>query len=234
MPSAQKVEVDEPLRKPADEDLHLLLRETHASNIRELNSLHRRGSVLFAQGEPAHGVYILRTGRAAVSISSSEGRIVILRIAQPGDLLGVNSVLQNATYDTTVKTLEPCRVDFIPRREFIELVGNNTGAVAVMKLLSRELAELTDRASSLLLPQKARARLAQVLLQCSKEPGGNNCRARVIDKVLTHEQIAQMIGSSRETVTRLLADLARRQIIGTTSDSIVIRDLAGLEEAART
>jgi len=234
MPSAQKVEVDEPLRKPADEDLHLLLRETHASNIRELNSLHRRGSVLFAQGEPAHGVYILRTGRAAVSISSSEGRIVILRIAQPGDLLGVNSVLQNATYDTTVKTLEPCRVDFIPRREFIELVEHNAGAVAVMKLLSRELAELTDRATSLLLPQTARARLARVLLQCSKEPGGNDPRARVIDKVLTHEQIAQMIGSSRETVTRSLADLARRQIIGTTSNSIVIRDLASLEEAART
>ena len=159
----------------------MLLREIHASNIRDLNSAHGRGSVLFAQGEPAHGVFILRTGRAAVSISSSEGRVVILRIAQPGDPLGLNSVLQNATYDTTVKTLEPCRVDFIPRREFIELVEHNAGAVAVMKLLSRELAELTDRATSLLLPQTARARLARVLLQCSKEP--NDSRARVIDKV---------------------------------------------------
>ena len=235
MPSAQKVEIDEPLRRPAGEDLHLLLREIHASNIRNLNSLHGRGSVLFAQGEPARGVYILRTGRATVSIASSEGRVVILRMAQAGDVLGLNCVLRNATYETTVKTLESCRVDFIPRRELIELVENNNGGtVAVMKLLSRELAELTDRASSLLLPQTARARLAQVLLQCSKEQAGNNSRARVIDKVLTHEQIAQMIGSSRETVTRLLASLNRRQIIRTTSDSIVISDLAALEEAART
>src|SRR5215211_3788823 len=114
MSSAQHVELDEPAGRPASGDLQLLLGELHASNIRYLDSVNRRGKVLFAEGEPARGVYILRSGRAAVSISSIEGRVVIVRMAQPGDVLGLNPVLRGAAYDTTVKTLESCRTDFIP------------------------------------------------------------------------------------------------------------------------
>ena len=234
MPSAQHVERNESPERNVAGDLHSLLRELHASNIGNLDSLHGRGSVLFAEGEPARGVYILRSGKVSVSISSSEGRVVILRMAQAGDVLGLNAVLRNSTHEATVKTLEPCRVNFIPRSELIGLMENSDdGAAAVIKLLSRELTELTDRARSLLLPQTARARLAQLLLQWSKEPQGNNSRSRVIDRVFTHEEVAQMIGSSRETVTRLLASLSRRQIIHVTSDSIFIRDRAGLEEMTR-
>jgi CRP/FNR family transcriptional regulator, cyclic AMP receptor protein len=233
MPSAQHVEIDEPLGRSGggSTDLHSFLGEINSLNIRNLDSLHGRGSVLFAEGEPARGVYVLRTGRAAVSISSREGRIVTLRMVQAGDVLGLNAVLRDSTYEATVKTLEPSRVNFISRAELIALVENSdTGAVAVMRLLSRELAQLTERARSLLLPQTAGARLAQLLLQWSKEPQENNSRSRVIDKVFTHEEVAQMIGSSRETVTRLLASLSRKEIIRITSDSIVIRDLAALEE----
>src|SRR5262249_53081624 len=102
MPSAQHREIEKPLAVTADQqrvDLHSLWREIPASNIHALSSLHSRGSILFAEGEPARGVYILRTGRATVSISSSEGRIVMLRMAQAGDVLGLNSVLRNSSYD---------------------------------------------------------------------------------------------------------------------------------------
>jgi CRP/FNR family transcriptional regulator len=220
------------MERPDAEEPHWLLREIHALNIRSFSSLHGRGSMLFAEGEPARGVYMLRTGRATVSISSSEGRVVILRLAQPGDLLGLNAVLRSSTYEATVRMLGPSRVDFISRSELMELLENSDdGAGAVMKLLSRELAELTERARILLLPQTARARLAQLLLRWSREPQGNS-RSRVFDKVFTHEQIAQMIGSSRETVTRLLASMSRRKIVRVTSNSILIRDGAALEKMA--
>lgn len=233
MPSAQHVEINETSQRPAAEDLHSLLGNVHALNSRNLDSLHSRGTVLFAEGEQARGVYVLRTGRATVSISSSEGRVVILRLVQAGEVLGLNAVLSNSTYDATVKTLEPSRVNFIPRVELMELLeSSDTGAISVINLLSRELTQLTDRARSLLLPQTARGKLAQLLLQFSKEPQGND-RSRVIDKVFTHEEVAQMIGSSRETVTRLLASLSRQEIIRITSDSIFIRDRATLEEMAR-
>ena len=150
MPSAWKIERDEPLNGQVDEiraDLQSLLREIRAANIHNLNSLHGRGAILFAEGEPARGVYILRTGRATVSISSSEGRIVMLRLAQPGDVLGLNAVLGNRSYDTTVKALEPCRTDFISRVELIDFMQQSqTGTQAILKILSREVTELTDRA----------------------------------------------------------------------------------------
>ena len=236
MPSAQHVKIEEPLElSAAGGELHSLLGEIDALSIHNLDSLHGRGSVLFAEGDPARGVFILRTGKATLSISSSEGRVVILRMVEAGDVLGLNAVLRNSTYEATVKILAPSRVNFISRSELMELIANSdAGAVAVIKLLSRELVQLTERARSLLLPQTARARLAQLLLQWSKEPSESNSRSRVIAKVFTHEEVAQMIGSSRETVTRLLAAFSRRLIIQITSGSILVRDRAALEEMARS
>ena len=236
MPSAQRKQIAEPQGLSADElrnDLNSFLHAIHASNISNLNLLHGRGRVLFAEGEPARGVYILRTGRAMVSITSSEGRIVMLRLARPGHVLGLNSVLRNCPYDTTVKTLEPCRTDFISRVELMELLRQNqAGAQAVLNVLSRELTELTDRAKLLLLPQTVQGRLANLLLEW---PEGNNSDASRtrLDKAFTHEEIAQMICSSRETVTRLLASLSKQRVIRVTTDSILICDRRALENIAQ-
>ena len=169
----------------------------------------------------------MRTGSATVSISSREGRIVTPRLARAGDVLGLNSVLRSSSYDVTVKTLEPCRTDFIPRAELNELIEkSHAGARAILKILNHELTELTERTRSLLLPQTANARLARLLLEWSE-------KSVRIDRVFTHEEIAQMICSSRETVTRTLASLGRRKIIEITSDSILIRDEAALERMAQ-
>lgn len=230
MPSARQVEIDEYPRDEMRTDLHSLLREIRASNVSNLNSLHGRGKVLFSEGEPARGIYIVRTGRASVSITSKEGRVVILRMATTGDVLGLNSVLSGSSYDATVKTLDPCRTDFIPRSELIDLLERPPGAKAMLALLSKELTELTNRTRSLLLSQTAGARLAMLLLDWSRQNGSNT--PEQIDKAFTHEEIAQMICSSRETVTRLLASLSRRQIIQINSGSILIRNRAALEAMA--
>jgi len=227
MPSAQKIEIEEPagLAMKAGIDFPSLLQTIHGANVSNLSLLHPRGKILFAEGEPARGVHLLRTGRATVSISSSEGRVVILRLAKAGDVLGLNSVLQNAAYETTVKALEPCRTDFISHTELIELMRKSqTVTNAITKILSRELAELTNRAKSLVLPQTAVAKLARLLLELSKENG--------LDKIFTHEEFAQMICTSRETVTRLLANLDKRQIISVTSGNILICDRAALQTIA--
>lgn len=214
-------------------DLHSLLHTIRPSNLSYFNSLHGRGKVLFAEGEPARGVYILRTGRAAVSISSSEGRNVIVRLTQTGDVLGLNSVLRNSFYDTTVKTLEPCSTEFIPRSELMELMEKSeTAARAILKILSHELSEVMDRARSLLLPQTASAKLATLLFEWCNGDGCDRDGKVRIDRFFTHEEIAQMICSSRETVTRLLASMSRQNIIQITSDSILIRDYAALERMA--
>ena len=236
MPSAQQQQIHE-LSRVATEglraDVQSLLHAIHAFNISHLSSLHPRGKVLFAEGEAARGVFILRTGRASLSIASSEGRVVILGIARAGDVLGLNSVLRDSVYNTTVKTIEPCRTDFSGRAEFIELIERSQpGAQAVLQILSREITEVTNRARSVLLPQTANAKLARLLLDWCDEAGVSDSDVVRIDRVLTQEEIAQMICSSRETVTRLLAGLTRRRIVRITSDTILIYDRTALERTA--
>ena len=226
MPSAQKVETDELPAKPVNGDLHLLFREIDASQVRYLDSVHGRGKVLFAEGEPARGIYALRSGRAAVSISSSEGRVVILRIAHAGEVVGLSSLLRSSVYDVSVKALEPCRTTFIPRAELMEVMATSqAGTQAILNILSNELTELTARTRALLLPQSANARLAKLLLEWSQ----NSVH---IARVFTHEEVAQMICSSRETVTRMLAMLTRQNVIRVASDNIQITDRMALERMA--
>jgi len=236
MPSAQQIEIEEPLRVTAKQqqaDLSALLIAIRALSIGNLNSLHSRGKVLFAEGEQARGIYILRTGRATVSISSSEGRVVMLGIAHAGTVLGLNSVLRNCTYDTTVKAVESCRTDFIPRAELIELMQqSHAGAHVILNILSQQLTELTDRAKLLLLPRTVSGRLAKLLLEWTKDNASHMSGTMRLDRVLTHEEIAQMICSSRETVTRLLANLSSQQVIRMTSESILICDRPALEKLA--
>lgn len=230
MPSASHVEIENPSRGQTEDvraDFQSLLREIHSANISNLNSLHPRGRVLFTEGEPARGVYLLRSGRAIVSISSSEGKIVILRTARPGDVLGLSSTLSHSAYDTTIKTLEPCRTDFVPRAELLKLMhDSHAGTQAVLKILSRELTQVNDRTRSLLLPQTASARLAKLLLDWSNEADAQD--AGRIDKGFTHEEIAQMICATRETVTRLFATFSRRGAIQITPDHILILDREAL------
>jgi len=236
MPSAQQKEFDERAELAIDgpvTELRSLLQAIHSSNISNLSLVHPRGKVLFTEGEPSRGVFILRSGRATVSISSSEGRMVILRIAQPGDILGLNSVLRNAPYNTTVKTIQSCRTDFIPRLGLLGLMQKSQPAAqAIAQILSREMAELTERARSLLLPQTAPAKLARLLLEWCEENGNGNSNPIRIAKSFTQEEIAQMICSSRETVTRTLASLNRQGVIRMTTDSILIFNRAALQTAA--
>ena len=233
MRSFRQREIAEPPRFSSHSDSYSFLQEIYASNISQQNSVHRQGEVLFVEGETARGIYIFRSGRATSSISSHEGRVVILRIALAGDVLGLNSVLRNSSYNTTVKTIEPCCTDFISRVDLVKLMDRSKPAIcAILKVLSHELTELSDRTTSLLLPKTAVARLAQLLLEWCEESGVHNSRIVQINKNFTQEEIGQMICSSRETVTRLLTMLSTRQIVQITSDRIVIQDRHALQELA--
>jgi CRP/FNR family transcriptional regulator len=110
--------------------------------------------------------------------------------------------------------------------------SSQPAAQVLLKILSCELTELTERARSLLLPQTVGARLAKLLLEWTRKQEADESGLVRINKSFTHEEMAQMICSSRETVTRLLASLSRREIIQVTTESIVIRKYAALETAA--
>lgn len=236
MPSAQQKQSEQPelaTSARTEADLQSLLMEIHAAKIGNLNLVHGRGTVILAEGEPAHGVYILHTGRATVSISSSEGRVVMLRIAQAGDVLGLNSVLHNLPYDVTMKAMDSCRTDFVPRNELLEVMRQSeAGAHALLKILGHELTDLTQRVKLLLLPQTVSGRLAKLLLEWSRANGSSGSEMGRVDRNFTHEELSQMICTSRETVTRLLAHLGKARIIRMTPDSVLICNRLALEKIA--
>ena len=157
----------------------------------------------------------------------------MLRLVQAGDVLGLNSVLRNLPYDATVKALEPCRTDFVSRADLLEFMQRSAaGAQAVLKVLSRELGDLTERTKSLLLPQTVTGRFARLLLEWGRIDNSDSAGTVRVERAFTHEEMAQMICSSRETVTRLLSTLTKESIIRVTSHSIFICNQPALEKIA--
>lgn len=196
----------------------------------KVRSIHKRGTVLFTEGQPASGVYVIRSGRAKLSISSAQGQVLILRVVQEGQLIGVNSVLNGFPSEFTAETLERCQTEFIPSADFVAMQTlSKHFNEFVMRELGSEVSDLIEKSRMILLSQTAAEKLARLLLLWCDESGvGEACDVAVHNR-FTHEEVAQMICSSRETVTRLLSEFSKRRLIRLTGNTILIRDRAALE-----
>jgi CRP/FNR family transcriptional regulator len=212
---------------------HLLSQDLQGLQDVKLSSIHPRGDILFAEGQPAHGVFLLSSGRVKISVASAEGKTMILRVARPGDLLGVNAVLQDRPFEATAQAIDRCRIDFIPRSDFVKLMDKSkTARVGVSMALCSELSESLERTRSLLLSQSTAEKLARFLLKWCEdfgEPINNEIR---LNHGLTQEEIAQMICASRETVSRLFAELKRKEVVRVNGVGIFVRNRAALEAIA--
>jgi CRP/FNR family transcriptional regulator len=234
MLSPKNLERDEGSSKSAELPCDSPVREGREFENAKISKYYPRGAVLFVEGQRPRGVYILCEGRAKVSISSKEGKTFVLRIAQSGDLLGLNSALTGRPYDATIAALENCRIDFVSRADFTKFLDrSNAARVEVSQALGNELSEVIERARSLLLSQSAGEKLARLLLKWCDELGKVTPQGIRLNHGLTQEEIAQMICASRETVSRLLAELKRKQILRLDSTDIYVRNRTALELIAQ-
>ena len=193
-----------------------------------------KGSALLVEGQPARGVYVLCAGRAKIAITSAEGRKLIVRIARPGDLLGIHATLSGHSYETTAETLTPCEVDFISRRQLLELLDKEKSyGLRIAIAVSKEFSEFVEQARVLLLSPVAAEKLAGLLLNWGEAFGQPTTSGLLFKTLLTHEELGQMIGASRETVTRTLNMLKRRQIIRALNGDIWIRNTVALASIAK-
>ncbi len=188
-----------------------------------------KGAVLFVEGQAPRGVFILCRGRVKLSICSSDGKTLILKIAEAGEVLGLSASVSGKPYELTAETLDPCQVNFVKREDFLRFLReHNDVCLRVAEQLSEKYNTACHEIRSLGLSHSAAEKLAKLLLEWSVKNGG----ARQPDRMkltLTHEEIAQMIGTSRETVTRLFADFKKRQLIQLKGSTLVIRNRAALE-----
>ena len=191
-----------------------------------------KGAVLFGEQEEPRGVYILCKGRVKLSMTSSEGKSVILRLAVPGEVLGLHAVVSNQRYQASAETVEPCEVNFIRREDFLRFLRESPEAsLHAAQQLSQSYQTACEQVRSLGLAQSAMGKLAAFLLLWASKgrPAPEGTRVLL---TLTHEEIGQMIGLSRETVTRTMGDFKRRQLVGTRGSTLVIQNRGALEQFA--
>jgi CRP/FNR family transcriptional regulator, cyclic AMP receptor protein len=190
------------------------------------------GAIIFMEGQPARGVYILRQGRVKLLTTNSDGRTLILKIAKPGEVLGLNSVITGSPYDLTAEILQPAELAFIPRADFLKCITEHGDAcLHFVTHLSRDCHAAYDLARSIGLCQSVSERLAKFLLDWSSNAARTDGAVRV-KLALTHEEIAQIIGASRETVTRTLSEFKRHRTIELNGSTLVLKNKAALESLA--
>jgi CRP/FNR family transcriptional regulator, cyclic AMP receptor protein len=185
--------------------------------------------VLFVEGQKPRGVYLLCTGKVKLFTSSRDGNVLILKMAVPGEMLGLSAVLSGADHELTAETAMPCQVNYVAREPLLGMLQRHGEAeLRSAQALSREFQAAYRDIHDLILARLSAGKLAKLLLSWTP-PTGNGSKEIRVSSGLTHEERAQMIGASRETVTRLLSDLKKKPLIRLEGSTLVIRNRMALE-----
>jgi len=192
-----------------------------------------QGAVLFVEGQMPRGIFVLCKGTVKLSINSPNGRTMIVKLAEPGEVLGLSATISGKPYEVTAETIDPCQVNFVKRDDFLHFLKDDVEACfKVAEQLSEKYHNACEEVRSLGLSHSAAEKLAKLLLEWSCKNGESAKSEPRLKLRLTHEEIAQMIGTSRETVTRLFAEMKRRQIVQSKGSTLVIRNTSALREIA--
>jgi CRP/FNR family transcriptional regulator, cyclic AMP receptor protein len=196
----------------------------------KFTGMYPKGSTLFVEGEKPRGVFILCSGKAKLTTSSSEGKTLIVRMAEAGEILGLGSTILDRAHEQSAETVEPCQVNFIRREEFLRLVNTHPEVcLRVAQQLSKTVLSAERDIRTFGLSQTTSERLAKLILDWCKtgEDTGKGIRVKVL---LTHEEMAQMIGTTRETVTRVMSDFKRKKLIDVKGSTVFVPRGQGLTD----
>jgi CRP/FNR family transcriptional regulator len=186
-----------------------------------LTTTYPTGAVLFAEGQAPRGVFIVRRGRVKLSICGSDGRTLILRIVEAGSPMGIAAVVSGRAYEATAETQEPCEISFLRQSDLLRLVrAHGELALWVTQHISQDY--------DLILSDSASEKLARLMVGWLDQ----NTEAKNPSQMklaLTHEEIGQMIGTSRETVSRLFAGFKKQRLIQQNGCTLVIPNRVALE-----
>jgi len=179
-----------------------------------------RSTTVMASGDPTDSLYIVLSGRLKVMMSDAEGKEVILSILTQGEFFGEMGLIDDAPRSASVVSIEPCELLSIAKRDFKKCLAENFEmAQAVMRGLVRRLRDADRKIGSLALLD-VYGRVARLLLDMAETVDGE----KVVTKRLPKQDIAKMIGASREMVSRVMKDLQMGGYIEVRGSNIVLRD----------
>jgi CRP/FNR family transcriptional regulator, cyclic AMP receptor protein len=185
-----------------------------------------RNTTIMSSGDATDSLYIVLSGRLKVMMSDSEGKEVILAILGPGEFFGEMGLIDDEPRSASVVSIEPCELLSIAKRDFKRVISENSEmAMSVMRGLVRRLREADRKIGSLALLD-VYGRVARLLLDMAENVNGE----KIVTKRLPKQDIAKMIGASREMVSRVMKDLQTGGYIEMRGSNIVLRDTIMLPE----
>ena len=185
-----------------------------------------RGTTIMAGGDATDSLYIVLSGRLKVMMSDSDGKEVILTILGPGEIFGEMGLIDDEPRSASVVSIEPCELLSLSKRDFKRCMAeNHEMAMHVMRGLVKRLREADRKIGSLALLD-VYGRVARLLLDMSENVNGE----KIVTKRLPKQDIAKMIGASREMVSRVMKDLQTGGYIEVRGSAIVLRDTIMLPE----
>jgi CRP/FNR family cyclic AMP-dependent transcriptional regulator len=203
-----------------------------AQRLNEIKStaVYPKGTMLFIEGQQPRGVFILCAGRVKLSTSSREGKTIITKLSDSGDVLGLNAVVSNVPYEVTAEMMEPGQANFIPRDSLLHFLKEFPEvAIRVAQQLSRNYFTAYEEIRTLGLAVSPSEKFAKLLLSWSIKTTADDGSAQV-KLTLTHEEIAEIIGTTRETVSRLFSEFKKKQLMQLKGATLFIRSRPALEE----
>jgi CRP-like cAMP-binding protein len=178
----------------------------------------RRGEIIVEQGRKSNALFILLTGRARVLTADSRGREVILAVLQPGDYVGEMSLIDNEPHSATVRAEVQTDVLVLGRTEFARCLPENSSlSYAIMRGLVARLRNADRQIESLALLD-VYGRVARTLLDMSEQDG----EIKIIRNKVSRQDLAKIVGASREMVSRVMKDLEERGYVETQENGSVV------------
>jgi CRP/FNR family cyclic AMP-dependent transcriptional regulator len=188
--------------------------------------MYPKSSVILFEDDPGDALYVVVTGQVKVVLIGEDGREVILSVLHDGDFFGEMALIDDEPRSAHVIAMEDSNLLVLRREDFQQRLREAPAvSVGLLRALSRRLREADQKIGGLVLLD-VHGRVAKLLLQMADENDGVRITRR-----LTHHTIAQMVGSSRETVSRTIRELAERGLIDVTRKAITIRNRQALEAA---
>jgi CRP/FNR family transcriptional regulator, cyclic AMP receptor protein len=188
-----------------------------------------KGATLYVEGQAPRGVFVLCSGRVKLSTTSADGRTLIMRIGESGDVLGMPATVTGKPYELTADVLEPTQANFIHRQDFLSFLRDHgEAALRVAQQLGEIYHSAVSEMRNIGLSHSVVEKLARFILDLSplQDEGKGDVRVTL---TLTHEEIAQMIGASRETVTRLFTNFKKKQLLQVKGSTLIIKNKAALQ-----
>jgi CRP/FNR family transcriptional regulator, cyclic AMP receptor protein len=177
-----------------------------------------KGAIVISEGDETQSLYIVLSGKVKIYLSDDEGKEIILATHGPDEYFGELALLEDAPRSASVMTMEPCKFLVLSKTDFKEcLLEYPDIALHLLKELASRVRRLTENVKSLAL-MDVYGRIARTLLNLAAEEGDK----LVIAQQLTHQDIANRVGASREMVSRILKDLANGGYIKIENKRIVI------------